>query len=102
TIPRRLASTLFPYPTLFRSVERPTGGHRPEPRRAGAASHLRRGLRDAHRRLRREVQQRGDPRRPVARNAPRNRDRRLLRLALDLDRKSTRVNSSHVAISYAV
>src|SRR5256885_2794552 len=55
-------STLFPYPTLFRSLHR------------------------------------GRPRAAAGRAGPR---RRLARLA-ERDRKSTRLNSSHLVISYAV
>src|SRR5438034_6650901 len=63
-IPRPPRSTLFPYTTLFRSVDR-----------------VEEGLAHPH------VGQRG----------------RLLQLPLPLqDRKSTRLNSSHTVISYAV
>src|SRR5690554_3567674 len=78
-IRRPPSSTLFPYTTLFRSArlaahERGDGDHRR--RHAGArAPHPRQG-RDARRRVRRD-RERGD-------------------------RKSTRLNSSHVRISYAV
>src|SRR3712207_7202932 len=70
-------STLFPYTTLFRSRE---GGHR----------HLRRRPR-ARLRL---------P--PGARRAARSPARRDRRRAAHRDRKSTRLNSSHANISYAV
>src|SRR3712207_7165557 len=66
-------STLFPYTTLFRSGARGQSGH---PRRD-------RGVRA--RRL---------PLAPVGPVRPRR--------VLDLDRKSTRLNSSHANISYAV
>src|SRR5438552_7934716 len=72
-IPRPPRSTLFPYTTLFRSG-RPS---RPHP-----AQRLR--LRAVHRR---------------SRGALRGREARLHR---DRDRKSTRLNSSHQIISYAV
>src|SRR5256885_5109408 len=67
-------STLFPYPTLFRSLlEPPVGRRRP----CGPAMRLAQG-----------------PLRPVLAN----------RSGPDgqLDRKSTRLNSSHLVISYAV
>src|SRR5204863_10166949 len=71
-------STLFPYTTLFRS----RGGHAqarpPRARRQGADGGLRR-------------------RRPGS-----GRRRHPPRRLLELDRKSTRLNSSHVEISYAV
>src|SRR3989442_9294020 len=72
-------STLFPYTTLFRSRER-RGRRRDRGR--------------AHRRRRR----RGGGRRVGAAALQRDRDR-ARRAA---DRKSTRLNSSHVRISYAV
>src|SRR5436309_9146393 len=67
-------STLFPYTTLFRSR-----GHRPTARRRRPAR-----LCDRHRRV----------------AGARSRARR--RGGGDQDRKSTRLNSSHVKISYAV
>src|SRR3712207_8250946 len=77
-------STLFPYTTLFRS--------RPE----------RRGEEDPGRRLHDRVGRvadggpaRADGHRPRPQLAPRAR-------AVGLDRKSTRLNSSHANISYAV
>src|SRR5690349_22429211 len=83
-------STLFPYTTLFRSRARNLrrrGGAQPRARRLG--SNRQRGWRR---------------RTPAGR-----RDRRdtelalgLLRQRADRDRKSTRLNSSHVEISYAV
>src|SRR3989442_7769258 len=73
-------STLFPYTTLFRSVELPVLAG-VSLRRAGA----RRG-------------ERGAPEARPQRVALRARDRRRL----PGDRKSTRLNSSHVRISYAV
>src|SRR3712207_8270399 len=76
-------STLFPYTTLFRSLAelvdgvggRCTGGHH-----------------DPHRARRR---QRGD-------EVLEGRDVRDGRVAVEPDRKSTRLNSSHANISYAV
>src|SRR3712207_7742907 len=72
-------STLFPYTTLFRSDEGP-GGRQAPPRRDGP--------RRAHPSLGGLL--------PEARPAGRG------RLAADADRKSTRLNSSHANISYAV
>src|SRR2546429_1399786 len=86
-------STLFPYTTLFRSNER----------------HLLRRVRQTSR-----VEQRssaslfGDRRRPRRRalgargKRARHRRRRFRGLAHEADRKSTRLNSSHGYISYAV
>src|SRR5262245_63923653 len=74
-------STLFPYTTLFRSIERRTGG---APYRARRPGPLRPGAReDAGPAGRRAA---GD--RWTEAEAP--------------DRKSTRLNSSHLGISYAV
>src|SRR3712207_8574165 len=70
-------STLFPYTTLFRSLAR--GGDR------GRARDRRSDRRGA---LPAKV---GGPRRDVLRRVPQT-----------LDRKSTRLNSSHANISYAV
>src|SRR3712207_7122805 len=74
-------STLFPYTTLFRSVEQPLGEQEP-------------GL--VHRQV-------GDVAELVRLHADRFDDLRV-RVAEDRrrDRKSTRLNSSHANISYAV
>src|SRR5690349_23980490 len=74
-------STLFPYTTLFRSRRHRRGG--PLPGCLGRRQrHLARGLLVQPRAV---VRRRGAPAGPVVR-----------------DRKSTRLNSSHVEISYAV
>src|SRR5438067_10454117 len=72
-------STLFPYTTLFRSLQDPVLRDHIEPRG--------RLVQDDQRRLRRERRCNAHP---------------LLLAAGELDRKSTRLNSSHVSISYAV
>src|SRR5689334_23425366 len=74
-------STLFPYTTLFRS-RRPLG-RLDHDRVAGGDS--------------RRDQLDGDQRREVP-----GRDRRVDAVRLAEDRKSTRLNSSHSSISYAV
>src|SRR3989454_7436323 len=93
-------STLFPYTTLSRSQEEATG----------TVTDERSGIRVSH-----GADHVGDPRRgpcpldaPVFRTPP-GKDRRtrgVLRDALrsprEQDRKSTRLNSSHLVISYAV
>src|SRR5437870_4178500 len=71
-------STLFPYTTLFRS-----GGH---------------GWQFVHRRC----QQQPRPQSHTQRHNLHGRREWFLRLFRRRDRKSTRLNSSHVAISYAV
>src|SRR5258708_14990761 len=77
-------STLFPYTTLFRSKRSPRDSlARPDPRAADRTSRARGGSRS-------------EPRRE-ARSLPPHRRRRAR-----LDRKSTRLNSSHQIISYAV
>src|SRR5207253_4812244 len=90
-------STLFPYTTLFRS--RRVGQGKAHDDVFASAS---RGV-DAEAELfEREEVVRHVP--PVQANQPRQVHERLGRLAdvIDVDRKSTRLNSSHVAISYAV
>src|SRR2546426_7028582 len=81
-------STLFPYTTLFRSppsVHRVTAPHPPTRRRAGERARA----------------PSGGPKRRRARSQPAV--RRPLRARPDeRDRKSTRLNSSHLVISYAV
>src|SRR5689334_24212646 len=77
-------STLFPYTTLFRS----------SPRGAGRAEHVA----DAGRLLPRRRARR-DRRRPVG---PERSRAALERRRARQDRKSTRLNSSHSSISYAV
>src|SRR3712207_8055145 len=84
-------STLFPYTTLFRS--RPDGE-----RIAGARRHAARARGGAVPTERDDVQPDRDP---AAHAAGRRGDLRAL-LAPDQDRKSTRLNSSHANISYAV
>src|SRR5438309_9325932 len=74
-------STLFPYTTLFRSLSlrQPLGAVDRRP-------HLH-----------------GDGRQPAIRvDTVRRPDRRQIRLEQGRDRKSTRLNSSHSSISYAV
>src|SRR5207253_7941689 len=77
-------STLFPYTTLFRSED----AHRRPPHRRRVPSVRHRGGRL------------GAARSEVADRAHLERGRARLHAARD--RKSTRLNSSHVAISYAV
>src|SRR3712207_6955303 len=77
-------STLFPYTTLFRSPDHLLGG------RAAVRDHHRGAAERRGRRLRRRL---GPVRLGLA-AAPAP--------AADLDRKSTRLNSSHANISYAV
>src|SRR3712207_8340574 len=81
-------STLFPYTTLFRSADVPAPR-----RRAGAARRRRVGALD------------GGPRgggRVGARGAADARALAGARRARGVDRKSTRLNSSHANMSYAV
>src|SRR3712207_7270173 len=78
-------STLFPYTTLFRSPS-----HRRRPGRRPCT-------RDAHARGRQS-----DGRRRAADRAPEEEGRRGAAQLRREDRKSTRLNSSHANISYAV
>src|SRR3712207_8040574 len=82
-------STLFPYTTLFRSEQRIDA--------VGQAAVAREGAHGAHAGLRvvnREQR--------VGRDIAQQRLRIAARHALTRDRKSTRLNSSHANISYAV
>src|SRR5690349_23052585 len=89
-MPRPPSSTLFPYTTLFRSIQHSaaTKRARHEPVRSGAIQHSAATK---------------QPRRRAAKQ-PRRRARKLAEKthSLQVDRKSTRLNSSHVEISYAV
>src|SRR5688572_31036887 len=80
-------STLFPYTTLFRSSRRAADGRAPPRPRVGSKGSSRRGTRCAAR---------GRTPPPLRRPAGGAVHR------LPLDRKSTRLNSSHSQISYAV
>src|SRR5256885_5240525 len=86
-------STLFPYTTLFRSPRRD--------RRAGSRSF---GLRAQNlmQVFVQEPQAEVDLRRQVLINTMGKQDRSNSDFGLPLDRKSTRLNSSHLVISYAV
>src|SRR2546430_10205198 len=79
-------STLFPYTTLFRSLSH-LGRQHPDPELGRRLSH--------DRRLEVRLEQSGGGRGAV-------REPRPPLLCLDRDRKSTRLNSSHSQISYAV
>src|SRR5688572_31187542 len=85
-IPRPPTSTIFPYTTLFRSGRPVDGppGHDPDHDRAGRAD-PRPGRIEDHRPAHEEEA-----------------DRRPEQVRDDADRKSTRLNSSHSQISYAV
>src|SRR5438874_2908020 len=85
--------TLFPYTTLFRSLD--AGGDHPGGRARALLLPGRRADAGARRRPR---AQSGDDRRPRLAGVLEV-DRRA---QLGRDRKSTRLNSSHVEISYAV
>src|SRR3712207_8596834 len=77
-------STLFPYTTLFRSGGDPVRAERRAPGRAAG----------------RPDRGRGDPVVKLEHTLPTPDDTRAL--GVELDRKSTRLNSSHANISYAV
>src|SRR2546426_12078029 len=95
-------STLFPYTTLFRSAVQIGAGIDPLPQEMLRAHVARRGEQLA---LDREIGARGE----VSSEAEID-DHRLAvraeqdvcRLEVAVDRKSTRLNSSHLVISYAV
>src|SRR3712207_6928921 len=79
-------STLFPYTTLFRSRTGADAAHAPR-RRARSAG---------------DARSRGRPRRAVLEEAAVARRTLPEPTASPADRKSTRLNSSHANISYAV
>src|SRR5256885_7744055 len=81
-------STLFPYTTLFRSIEL---GHRQNPGEQRSGGGLSMGAGDH------EIV-------PLAQEQflEHFRQRHVVELAIQEDRKSTRLNSSHLVISYAV
>src|SRR5689334_23557258 len=94
-MPRPPRSTLFPYTTLFRSLSNPAGQcHRVGPGGQVAVAFLKNRL-GQNRRGGRSVT--GD----IAGLAGRFLDQ-LGADVFELDRKSTRLNSSHSSISYAV
>src|SRR5438874_4849049 len=82
-------STLFPYTTLFRSPRRPRPGRRDRGKGGGQGDP--RGSQDGPEEPELSPRERGA--------APDQGGRRAVQ---PLDRKSTRLNSSHVEISYAV
>src|SRR5690349_21953942 len=82
-IRRPPTSTLFPYTTLFRSTAAPLYG-----RNASRCSRM--------------VTSARQPRRKRAAHASASRRRVSSEVKTTQDRKSTRLNSSHVEISYAV
>src|SRR5439155_7528669 len=92
-IPRPPRSTLFPYTTLFRSLADGTIRLGDGAAHAGAADHRAVAAISA-------VRARVAGRERRARTGRRR--RRIDRACAAEDRKSTRLNSSHVAISYAV
>src|SRR5207249_9255326 len=77
-LPRPPRSTLFPYTTLFRSQTPAANPQQPPAAKARAASPA------------------GAQKAPAAKTGPATKPR------TQRDRKSTRLNSSHVSISYAV
>src|SRR3712207_8215275 len=89
-------STLFPYTTLFRSVARVTGEPELFDDARGGIRRTVRGQepddsdRDEHQREQRHERLEGERR------------RQRVTVQLAVDRKSTRLNSSHANISYAV
>src|SRR5690606_41186931 len=89
------SSTLFPYTTLFRSGRRARGAHgvaQAHADRERQRRHVHDGNRRAQHRGHIEAARRRLPHAAVAPSPA----------LLALDRKSTRLNSSHVKISYAV
>src|SRR5207249_10000870 len=92
--PRHLTSPLFPYATLFRS-QRITKSAPPPTSCSSVPSCGPSGIRPSAPGGTRVTCGESDP-------AAANASRRLTSINANLDRKSTRLNSSHVSISYAV
>src|SRR5206468_12514952 len=93
-------STLFPYTTLFRSAANAAGRGRTHPEHGAAAPvHARRAAREAQTRRRARDRLRVPDWLPAS---GRRENRRKPYLSAVRDRKSTRLNSSHDQISYAV
>src|SRR3712207_8959035 len=91
-VPRRPRSTHFPITTLFRSAQHGPDQQQGEGRREEGSPRPQDAAQgEPGRRQRRQAEAGGDERR-----------RRDLRRAPPPDRKSTRLNSSHANISYAV
>src|SRR5690606_41964434 len=88
-----LRSTLFPYTTLFRSGDEYALGRLRGADRRGAVGRARRGGHHAAR---------GGERRRARRHGPDGHAVGEGACVASVDRKSTRLNSSHVKISYAV
>src|SRR5690242_21439260 len=96
-MPYPASSTLFPYTTLFRSAEHRRDGGCGARHENGCAPEARIA---EDRRHRREY----DPRAAHEReeSTPREREEQAEHEDAQQDRKSTRLNSSHMSISYAV
>src|SRR3712207_7800899 len=94
-IRRPPCSTLFPYPTLFRSAQCSTA----DCTRASATAHH---LLDVEPEVAEQHDRRIAPGRAGDRAARVRRAARLVEAGDRQDRKSTRLNSSHANISYAV
>src|SRR3712207_8019710 len=94
-------STLFPYTTLFRSSPA-AGDHRRVRDDAGGDARLQRGVAVLERRVEVDARGAGDIARGVAVGQRGATDRQPGEPAQGRDRKSTRLNSSHANISYAV
>src|SRR5207253_6558089 len=95
TTPPPPCSTLFPYTTLFRSVRRQFQAQGRPTLRRSAVEDSRHAI-ASDRASRRAAHRRDLPAQRPLRRSRRAQDHRAS------DRKSTRLNSSHVAISYAV
>src|SRR2546429_6412090 len=89
-------STLFPYTTLFRSQELPSLVHLRQPRRRDTC------VERLDVRGRRERDEHISPLQPLGKVARLLRQELLRHIDVERDRKSTRLNSSHGYISYAV
>src|SRR5690348_17701594 len=91
-IPPPPRSPPFPYTTLFRSPHLPLPPHHLENHLRVTRQHR---LLQAPRHPKQRIEERHEPRRDESRTPAQH-------LSIETDRKSTRLNSSHPSISYAV
>src|SRR5207249_11118650 len=102
-LPRRShPPTLFPYTTLFRSeplIHRKISNPEPPPARGSPSQYIPRRI-DSRSVLRVALESAIRQRRPLAFLV--DEAQHLAKISGGRDRKSTRLNSSHVSISYAV
>src|SRR3712207_9371184 len=95
-------STLFPYTTLFRSIREPDGVPVSSPLHERVREREQRDERERKKRERPDEAHRRLPSRVRNPASSRSQSPSVERTQCETDRKSTRLNSSHANISYAV